>query len=99
METFAILGVFLVLIFIAVDVSLVRVLKERDNETYESIGRPGFWGTPNKYKFWYSFVLLGSYKQAELSEESKKLCFANQVLLGVLHMFVLVWFVLVGIVN
>ena len=94
MESYALTLVVIVVTAIALDIKLLGSLKQNDNETFISLGRPSYWATPKKYKYWYSFILFSGYKKHSLSSQSKALCLANQIVILTIHLMILWWFIL-----
>ncbi len=77
---------FSALSFGVVDYLLLAQLEEQESSTYERLGKPHFFvHLAPKFRYWYSFLLWGGYKDYGLSKKTIRLCRANRILLLILH--------------
>ena len=69
-----------ILSFFILDSILLSRLKRFEPNVYEALDKPSlFVHMSAKYSYWFSFLLLGNYKEYELSDQTVKLCRANRM--------------------
>ncbi len=69
-----------------VDYLLLAQLEQQESSTYERLGKPQYFvHLAPKFRYWYSFLLLGGYKDYGLSQKTIRLCRANRILLLISH--------------
>lgn len=87
-----ILIILSVVSFLILDSFILSRLREHDNTVFKAIGEPNlFVHMATKYRYWFSFLLLGKFHNYQLSKTTQILCRLNRASLFVLFSLLFIW--------